>query len=319
MTAAPASLRAAQVVMTAHSLAIDAATAEVTQALRARGVASVLMKGAAVAAWLYRDGTMRAYNDCDLLVSPRDWPTAKEVVAELGFVDSLGPLAHPRMESYTSHGWERGRDQVDLHCTLWGLEAPLGDVWRELSADTDVLEVAGVRVKTLSEPARAMQVALHAAQHGPRTEALKAQIDLQRALDQLPLPTWEEAASLARRLGAAGAFASGLRIDPRGADMCERLALGDIHSVEAVLRVDSVPLAEGMGELASAPGLRAKVDLVIHELFPSRAFLRWWTPLARRGRLGLAAAYLWRPLYVAANAPRAMVAWRRAVRGAGTR
>ena len=75
-------------------------------------------------------------------------------------------------------------------------------------------------------------------------------------------------------------------------------------------------MAAGFEALAATPGLFAKLRLVAHEMVPTRAFMRWWSPLARRGPLGLAAAYLWRPIWFVGHAPAGLRAWRRARRHA---
>ena len=77
------------------------------------------------------------------------------------------------------------------------------------------------------------------------------------------------------------------------------------------LRASRVPLTESIYELSVAPGIRGKLKLFMSELAPNPAFMRWWSPLARRGRLGLAVAYLWRPVYLVTHAPAAIrVVWR---------
>ncbi len=48
------------------------------------------------------------------------------------------------------------------------------------------------------------------------------------------------------------------------------------------------------------------------ELFPRPEFMRWWSPLARRGRLGLVLSYPRRWLWLALQAPRGLWAVRRA-------
>jgi hypothetical protein len=54
-----------------------------------------------------------------------------------------------------------------------------------------------------------------------------------------------------------------------------------------------------------------------HKLVPPATFMRKWSRLARRGRIGLLLAYLWRPLWLVGRTPRAMAQWRQARRAAG--
>ena len=56
--------------------------------------------------------------------------------------------------------------------------------------------------------------------------------------------------------------------------------------------------------------------LMVPWIFPkgSDEYMRWWSPMARRGRLGLSIAYLWRPFWACAQAARAVPALRRARR-----
>jgi hypothetical protein len=48
---------------------------------------------------------------------------------------------------------------------------------------------------------------------------------------------------------------------------------------------------------------RARLRLLWAELLPSPAFMRLWSPLARRGKRGLLCAYLWRPLWLLWHLP----------------
>jgi Uncharacterised nucleotidyltransferase len=298
----------------AEALAVDGLTASTVTAFEERGIAAIVLKGPTIADWLYRDGAVRAYGDTDLLVSPADWSAAIALLQELGFEDDLGPLAHGRMESYTSFPWIRGADNVDLHCHLWGIEAEPADTWRVLSANTASMRIGGREVTVLAPPARALHVALHAAQHGRKSG--KPARDLELALEQLPDETWGEAAAIAEELRANGTLATALRFTPEGESLLARLGLDERRSVDALLRQTPVPLAQGFEELASTKGLLGKLSLLRGELLPTAEFMRWWSPLARRGRLGLVAAYLWRPVWFALRAGPGLVAWRRARREA---
>jgi hypothetical protein len=151
-------------------------------------------------------------------------------------------------------------------------------------------------------------VDMHAAKHRVEPTPLR---DLHLALEREPFERWREAAALAERLDGMPAFASGLRLTPVGADIARRLGVAQTSSLKTALRESDVPLAEALGDLARAPGVGAKLRLAARELVPTPAFMRWWSPLARRGRLGLALAYAVRPLALLVRLPRALwVIWR---------
>src|SRR6266571_2714839 len=78
-------LASPQVLAIARALLADATTCEVTTALRAARIRSILLKGPTIARWLYEQVSMRPYVDSDLMVADRDVCTAEEVLAGLGF------------------------------------------------------------------------------------------------------------------------------------------------------------------------------------------------------------------------------------------
>lgn len=301
----------AEAKLTVWSLHVDGLTAELMRGFAERGVPFILLKGPAIARWLYDDGSVRPYADCDLLVDPRQITAAQAILRERGFEDTASPLAHPRKDS---HEWQRAQHHVDLHTTLIGIRAAPQEVWDALSSTTDSEQVGGMVVRVLDRPGRTLHVALHAAQHGRDEE--KPLEDLRRALELVPEQTWRDAADLARRLRATEAFATGLRLLPAGSALATRLDLVSAASAEATLRLEPVPLALALEHLAETRGWRARLDILWRELFPTVAFMRWWSPLARRGRLGLIAAYCWRPLYLLLHLGPGFVAWQRARRGA---
>jgi hypothetical protein len=301
--------------LAAYAFKVDQVTAEVTAALDREGVPTIVIKGPAIATWLYEGDRARLYNDTDLLVRKTDWERTMKVLERLGFEDDLGPLDHPRMESGAGYPWRRESDgtNVDLHCTLFGVGAGPQELWAAFDEQAVRENVGGAEVSLPSHPARLLHIALHAVQHGGEAWE-KPMMDLERALAKAPRPTWIEARRLAERLGAAETFAAGIRLLPAGADLATAIGAGRGKTAEAALRLDTVPTAEGFRQLAQTPGLRRKLAIVLREAFPSRAFMRWWSPLARRGRGGLVLAYCWRPLWLAYRAVPGYLAWRRAAR-----
>lgn len=295
-----------------RSFSVDRVTAEVVGALEAHSINSILLKGPTIATWLYAHERPRLYSDTDLLVGRSDWDRAMTVIEELGFRDALGPLAHPRMESGAGHPWRRDSDgaEVDLHYTLFGLTAPPERVWDLIASGAKRMNVGGAEVLGMSRPARLLHVCLHAVQHGGRRQA-KPMIDLAQAVRLGDPADWSAAALLAGDLGASGTFAAGLTLLPEGRALAAELDVASKPSISAALRIDSTPTAEGFAELAAAHGIPAKIRLVRREAFPSREFMRWWTPMARRGHLWMLGAYGWRLTWLGTHAIPGLIAWLR--------
>jgi Uncharacterised nucleotidyltransferase len=293
------------------NLAVDAVTAEATTAFREAGVRSLLLKGPPSVRWLYGSDAGRFSTDVDLLVEPASLDAAEKILTDLSFrplPQNIGP-SEPRH----ARGWERDASpvEVDLHVSIVGARVSGEDVWRVLSRRTDHVFVHGACVEIPSAPARALLVALHAAQHGAAWE--QALRDLERAVARLPACVWEDAASLAAELGATSSLAVGLEIVDGGSELVDRLALPIERTVEATLRAWTAPhLTLGIDRLATAPGLRAKGDFLIRKVFPPPDWMRRWSPLGGRGHIGLAAAYAWRPIWLLVRTPRALAAWSRA-------
>ena len=300
---------------TGARLAIDAGTAEVLERFERAGVHALLLKGPAIARWLYPNGAGRPYIDCDLLVGPADFEAAEGVLRSLGYASLLQDLGMPSWWCEHAAVWQRHSDglNVDLHRTLIGVRVDDATTWRVLSADAEEIEVAGHRVQTLALAARAMHVALHAAQHGTGWPSSIA--DLERALSVCDDDLWRRAAAVAGELQASAGFLAGLRLAPAGERLVTRLALPDTRSVEAELRAGSPPLlALGFEQLARAAGTRARAEIVWRKLVPTPAFLRDSDPQAAASRLGLARAYLRRAMFLLRHAPLGLVAWHRARR-----
>ncbi len=308
-TVSPATLWWAQ-----HGIRIDGVSVEVHHAFEASGIPSILLKGPSIATWLYARHELRAYSDSDFLVSYEDWDRAAAVLASLGFRPQWTMMAHPNLGAYSSFAFKRGPfDAVDMHATLSGLRADFETVWRVLAADPDTQRVLNADLPVLSLPARTMHLALHAAQHYGHDGSPKQ--DLVRGVESLPTELWRDAMAVAASLRGLEAFGSGLRMLPRGGEVADRIQLPAASSTETRLREGSVPLAQSLYVVAKTPGIGPKVALLLAELCPRPSFMRWWSPLARRGRRGLVVAYAWRPMWLVARLPAAVRELIRARRG----
>jgi hypothetical protein len=316
--ATPTSVLPSQAVLGAvRRLAADALAGEVIEAFRNNGIRSILLKGPATTRWLYGgDDGVRLYRDVDLLVSPHDFGRAETQLAGLGLSYHLARVA-PDEQVPHARRWIRPRQVVslDLHRTLPGAGVDEQATWDILSERTETCDVAGVQAEILSEPARTLLLALHAASHGIRAPQPLA--DLRRGLATVDLAVWAEAETLAKRLGCDAAFAAGLLLLPQGAEVAARIGAPINRPPEVALRASSPPdTAFGFERLAAAPGPRAKARLLGREVVPTRSFMRAWSPMAARSRLGLGLAYVWRPFWLLLHARAGLNAWRRAQRDA---
>ena len=291
---------------------LDTVAAEVTTALSANGLRSVLLKGPVTARWLYPDDqTARHYRDVDLLVAPDIHAGAEEVLVSLGFNRSHEERLSDEVELH-GHEWRRGSDgaAVDLHRSLHFLEdLPAEMVWQSVAQTAVAFEVAGVTVEAPSLPWRALHVVLHASPEGPPDRQSWA--DLARALDVVDETLWREAAALAASLNVEAAMGAGLRLLPQGIELAGRLGLPDRPPDRFLLRRNTAPRqVRSVARLVELSG-RRKARYVAQKLFPPPEFLRQWTPLASRSRLGLAAAYGLRLVWSLARLPAALVGWAR--------
>lgn len=279
------------------SLVVDRTTTEVFGALRNAGVRALLLKGPAIARWLYAPSYLRSYSDTDVLVAPDDVGRAEEILTSLGF--ELPPIYDEDDRPSFEHAWVRRSDgvRVDLHWNLVGSTVQDDEAWTVLSSDSEAMEIEGEEVEVLGETARMVHVSLHAAQHG--SEMGKALEDLRRAVARFDAERWREAAEIADALGADLSFAAGLRLDPAGEALANEIGLSHELSVEVALRAQGgAGHALSLQWLLEQPGVWRKVKVVGKNLVPPPTFMRDWHPLASRGWAGLALAYLWRPLFL---------------------
>ena len=300
-------------------LAIDVVTAEVAAALSRNQVPSILLKGPSIALWLYHEGAGRSYVDSDILVPPEGRQMAEQTLARLGFVSAY---AGTTPDEQDPHGapWRRSRDAVciDLHRSIAGIPLSPAQAWQILARQTETMRVGGEAVQVLGKPARALNVALHAAHNGVgNRQSLK---DLELALQLLPDRAWREVMTLAYELRAVPSFAAGLRLLPQGSALAGRLGLPISQSVRVRLHAMSAPpLALGYETLAEKQNLRAKLRYLGENVMPSPAFMRNWSSLAHCGPIGMGAAYVQRWVWLSTHAIPGYLAWRRVRRRANDR
>lgn len=289
----------------AARLQADYAAGVAIQALGERGIPSLLLKGASITRWVFEPEDKRTYGDCDLLVPPGDFTAAVAELQRLGYESVLDEAQMPfwwREHALAMLNRQRGA-VVDLHRSLPGVNVDGAQLWATLSRGTELLVVGGVEANMLSPAGRALQAALHAAQHGGTKRDLDV---LSRVIDRIDIATWHAAARLADELQAGAAFQRGLSLLPPGEAVVRTLKLDARPTVDVELRAARAPEALTLARLMQTKKLSERLSLIRHKLFPPPTFMRKWSPHARRGHLGLAIAYLWRPIWVLRRFPRAL-------------
>jgi len=307
--------------LVARSLVMQMAIGEAFDCLDRAGVPAIVLKGPAIASWLYQPDEVRSSVDVDLLVPPERFNDAEQVLAQLGYHHRLPGTAACEIAANARELLAETGICIDLHRYLIGLPDPARS-WELLSHQTTALPLAsGAQVTVFDVPARAMHLALHAAQDGPQD--FKALADLERGLAQVLVGTWRQAAALAEQLGATAAFAAGLGLCPAGRTLAAELGLPDLAGVELALRVRSTPHESLFFEqLSVTPGIATKLKLVGRKLWPTRAYLASGVTDALASRWAVAAARVRRLDSLAHRAPPALKAWRetrKEFRGGGRR
>lgn len=298
-----------------QTLALDQAAAAAADRLRVAGIPTLLLKGPSFSRWLYTEEAARAYVDIDLLVPFDRAEAAESELTRAGFIRSgYESIPGDRPRYAVSLRSPQG-EWIDLHRTLIGVGKP-ERLFPALAEGAQPFEVGGGAIEVPPPAGRALVLALHAAKEASRSDKVVA--DLARAAKVVPDETWAAAGRLADAVEATDAFAAGLRCVPAGREIASRLGLPDELTTDVSLRTTKPPpLAVGLDYVLDSPGLGGKVNFGIRKAFPPPSFMRAWSSVARRGPLGLTAAYLYRPLWLIVKsipAARAVRRARRAVR-----
>jgi hypothetical protein len=181
-------------------------------------------------------------------------------------------------------------------------------VWRALRDQVRPLRVGSESLSALDDTGLILHIAMHAAASG--RHAAKPMADLARALAAFDASTIDAAAALAARVGALPQFVAGLRLVPAGRPWAA--VLGERVTIPALTAARALGGAWGTAKVAAVatePWWHRPVT-VAQLVFPSRTMLRRSMPLARRGRLGLLAAYALRPLRMVVGLAAAVRSWR---------
>jgi hypothetical protein len=270
------------------NLRADVVTVSVAARFEERGIPYLLLKGPAIANWLYGPGE-RGYGDCDFLVSPSHIQEAVRVLQGLGFV----PPVEGGWSFVGAHGtWSRadGSPAVDLHRRIWGSRVSPERTWEEVFPHKSVVHVLGKPVATMDIVGQALHIAMHAALHAGATP--QVQEDLRRAI-KTPGVDWVRVLGLADRLDARDALAAGLSLQPAGRALMKGLRLPMSSDLEMQLRLREGPaVALHIAELRQLRGGRRKLRSAMRRVFPTPEYMREYYDVTSTERMKLVRSYI---------------------------
>ena len=276
------------------NLLVENVAGEVVRCFNKAEIPCLLLKGPAIARWLYLEGERR-YGDVDLLVRLADLSQAEAQLTHLGFQ----PSSTAAVTSQHSKEWVReSGPPVDLHTRIWGATVAEEEQWALLTDNSSRLEVGGASVATPRRTGLLLHIVLHAAQHGPRDE--KPLRDLERVLTvETDLAIWREALNLARSMGAVDAFSAGLRTTNRGRTLAQTLAVAAPQRTEALIHLQEGDIAPALRfeQLLRQNGMRARIRMILRGVAPSRSYMARRYPWTNNRPLRLGAAYISRPIW----------------------
>jgi len=297
----------------AERLRVDGWAISVVSAFRELGIRVILLKGPAVARWLFsEDPWSRSYVDVDIFVAPADRQRADALLRGLGFTVRGNVL---EVDENHARAFIRRADgaSIDLHRTLHGMEGvPAELVWAMLTRDPGTTRIGSLQVEIPNAIVRTLNVALHLSPTDDPTSQPWA--DLQRAIDRIDLNSWRAAVGLARSLEIEDELAPRLRRLPDGAALADSLELtkeaSERYSLSAAVAAgrasESVYSVSYLLELTD---WRARTRYVLVKLFPPSAYLRQRWPRASRGPLGLFFVRSARVVACAGGLPYAIWRW----------
>ena len=200
---------------------------------------------------------------------------------------------------------------VDLHCQLPGLEGDPDAIWGRLVASAERQVIAGVELRVPGRDTVLLHVVLHAAQHANQVGG-KPLEDLRRALALVEEANGRARLSLRARMGVFRRSRPVCGCCPRaGIWRAGSILVGCGRCGVRLRREDNVIAEELYALLSAEVGIGRKLAIAAGDIFPRPDYMRWWLPLARRGKRGLAFAYLWRAIWLVGEAPGALhTLWR---------
>ncbi len=182
-----------------ENLVHEACSYRIAEACSCGDVPLILLKGAYLGTFVYKNPAFRPMCDVDVLVMRKDLAVVQEILKALGYVLMIDVPESFKPHLYPSRPYARPgiRPEVlDLHSELRLLDyyhLPESEVW----AHSYETEIYGYRTRVLSPELNTIHIALHALSSATR---FRDYLDLMLMLERLQID-WKEILSLCENLG----------------------------------------------------------------------------------------------------------------------
>ena len=179
------------------------------------GVEALPIKGPTLAALVYGDLSLRAYDDLDLLVHPQDLDRATSALAGLGYRFREALSEHQR-ETLTTTGYHVGFEHpdsgtvVELHWLLNHRTLAHRDLERRWWTHTQSICLGGATMHTLAPEHLLLYLCMHGGKHS--WARLSWLCDLRQALKCFPNADWSSIWRAADENGASRMVSTGLAL-----------------------------------------------------------------------------------------------------------
>ena len=202
------------------------ALVEIVGMLEKRGIPVRPLKGPALAVLAYDDITLRVFGDLDLLIRKRDLAAAIDALIAQKFVYSMSDrpdgLGQPERKYHTLQ--RRGDDFfVDLQWMIAAQDFSFSLEHESFWERTALLEVAGVKIASLSPEAILLVLCIHGSKH--LWSHLKWTCDVAELLHRHPHLDWKWILRLSSKLGCRRMLLLGLLMsrDVLGATVADEI------------------------------------------------------------------------------------------------
>ena len=238
---------------------------ELLELLRAENIEAVPFKGPMLALQAYENAALRKYGDLDVLVQPRDFKKAIDIIKENGYE----PLTSVSWLEKTNWYVSRKKDIyfanpdrsviIELHWKLsgshFGLPKEMNDLWNRL----ENVELAGTPIPTLSFYDLLIYLCLHGSRHS--WERFQWICDIREVIGSKDDIDWNYLFDEAKRFGCENVVSLSLRL------LHEFFGFDVYHPAWAKIKSDPI-YDEIVREIRERLFSETAISVVIGERYP---------------------------------------------------